>query len=264
MDLGLTGRTAIVTGGSMGIGRAVAVRMAQEGANLVLCARREQQLADAVSEIESRGGMAMGVSCDVTDPSAPSTVLERANARFGPVSILVNNAGLATPQKLLATTDADWAAGMDLNFLSAVRFTRACLPSMIDGAWGRIINVSSTTAKLADPYHPIYGAAKAALINFSKTVSITFATEGVRCNCVLPGITRTAMVEANLDSAVAATGSTPAELLSRMLDKAPIPVGRIAEPVEIADAIVFLASINADWITGVTLPIDGGTIPVVG
>lgn len=264
MDLGLSRRTALVTGASQGIGRAVALRLAQEGANVVVCARRRDLLLELVSEIEASGGSALAVECDVTDQSAPALVLRHATNSFGPVQILVNNAGLATPKKLLDTTDADWQAGIELNLLSAVRFTRACLPSMVADHWGRIVNVASTTAKLADPYHAIYGAAKAGLVNFSKTVSVAFAADGVRCNCVLPGITRTEMVEANLASAVERTGRDPEELMARMLDKAPIPVGRIAEPAEIADAIAFLASANAEWITGVTLPLDGGTIPVAG
>lgn len=264
MDLGLSKRTALVTGASQGIGRAVALRLAQEGANVVVCARRAAPLRDLVSEIDAAGGLALAVQCDVTDPSVPTSVLRQATDRFGQVDILVNNAGLANPKKLLDTTDEDWQTGIELNLLSAVRFTRACLPSMVANRWGRIINVSSTMAKLADPYHAIYGAAKAGVVNFSKTVSVAFAADGVRCNCVLPGITRTEMVEANLSSAVARTGRDPDELMARMLEKAPIPIGRIGEPAEIADAIVFLASANAEWITGVTLPLDGGTIPVVG
>jgi 3-oxoacyl-[acyl-carrier protein] reductase len=264
MNLGLKDRTALITGASQGIGRAVAERLADEGAQVVLCARREGPLREAVAAIEASGGAAVGVACDVTDPTAPVAALEQARQRFGTVDILVNNAGLATPKKLLETTDADWIAGLDLNLLSTVRFTRACLPAMVEKQWGRIINVGSTTAKLADPYHPIYGAAKAAMINFSKTVSVGFATDGVRCNCVLPGITRTEMVDVNLASATAATGRAAEDLMARMLERAPIPIGRIAKPAEIADAIVFLASDNAGWITGVTLPLDGGTIPVTG
>lgn len=262
MDLGLKGRTALVTGASQGIGRAVSLRYAAEGVRVVLCARREAPLQELAAAIKADGGTAIAVPCDVTDPDAPARVLEAAAESFGLVDVLVNNAGIATPAKLLATTEADWQAGMDLNFLSAVRFTRACLPAMVDAGRGSIVHVSSTTAKIADPYYAIYGAAKAALISFSKTVSISFATDGIRSNCVLPGITRSEMVEANFASAREATGATPEEVMERTLKKARIPVGRIAEPEEIADAIVFLTSPNADWITGIAMPLDGGTIPV--
>ncbi len=264
MDLGLQGRTALVTGASQGIGRAVALRLAREGAGVVVCARGASRLLEVATAIEAAGGAALAVPCDVTDPTAPVAVLEQATERFGRIDILVNNAGLAKPQKFLDVSDEDWQSGLELNLLSAVRFTRACLPSMIEQHWGRIVNVASTTAKVVDPYHAVYGAAKAGLVNFSKTISTAFATDGVRCNCVLPGITRTEMVAANLASAGERTGRTEDELMAAMLRKAPIPVGRIAEPNEIADAIVFLASSNAEWITGVALPLDGGSIPVAG
>jgi 3-oxoacyl-[acyl-carrier protein] reductase len=264
VDLGLQGRTALVTAASQGIGRAVALRLTQEGAGVVLCARRESVLHEVAAEIEAAGGAALAIACDVTDHAAPATVLQQAAARFDRIDILINNAGLATPRKFLETSDEDWQSGLEINLLSAVRFTRACLPSMIAEGWGRIVNVSSTTAKVVDPYQAIYGAGKAALVNFSKTISTAFAPDGVRCNCVLPGITRTEMIEANLANSAERTGRSPEDLMARMLQKAPIPIGRIGEPDEIADAIVFLASTNAEWITGVTLPLDGGTIPVAG
>jgi len=264
VDLQLTGRTALVTGASRGIGRAIALRLAREGARVVLCARSEDALRQLASEIEALGGGAIAAPCDVTDPEAPARVLGQVTDSAWQVDILVNNAGLAEPKKLLRTTDADWEAGLALNLLSAVRFTRAFLPPMIDQKWGRVINVSSTTAKLADPYYPIYGAAKAALISFSKTVAVSFAADGVCCNSILPGITRTELVEENIAKAMKATGASAEEVMARTLRKAPIPAGRIGEPEEIADAVAFLASARADWITGVSLPVDGGTIPVAG
>jgi NAD(P)-dependent dehydrogenase (short-subunit alcohol dehydrogenase family) len=264
VDLGLKDRTALVTGASQGIGRAVALRLAQEGVRVVLCARRESPLRELAAEIEAAGGAALAVPCDATDHAAPAGVLRQALERFDRIDILVNNVGLAAPRKFLETSDEDWQTGLEINLLSAVRFTRACLPSMIDQRWGRIVNVSSITAKLVDPYQVVYGAGKAALVNFSKTISTAYAAEGICCNCVLPGITRTEMVEANLASSAKRTGRSPEDLMARMLQKAPIPIGRIAESDEIADAIVFLLSSNAGWITGVTLPLDGGTIPVAG
>ena len=220
--------------------------------------------AELASEIETLGVGALTAPCDVTDPRAPGRVLDQVTRNSWQVDILVNNAGLAKPKKLLHTTDADWEAGLEINLLSAVRFTRVFLPPMIDRKWGRVINVSSTTAKLADPYYPIYGAAKAALLSFSKTVAASFAADGVSCNCVLPGITRTELVEENIAKAMEATGASAEEVMTRTLLKAPIPAGRLGQPEEIADAVTFLASARADWITGVSLPVDGGTIPVVG
>jgi 3-oxoacyl-[acyl-carrier protein] reductase len=264
VDLELSGHTALVTGASRGIGRAIALRLAGEGARVVVCARREDALRDLVCEIQAGGGAALAAPCDVTDHEAAARVLDQAANDSWRVDILVNNAGLAEPKRLLKTTDADWQAGLEINLLSAVRFTRAFVPAMVESAWGRVINVSSTTAKLADPYYAIYGAAKAALISFSKTVAVSFASDGVTCNCVLPGITRTELVQENIANAMAATGASAEEVMERTLRKAPIPVGRLGEPEEIAAAVAFLASARANWITGVSLPIDGGTIPVVG
>lgn len=264
MDLGLTGKTALVTGASEGIGRTIALRFAEEGANVVACARRDGPLGELVGEIEAAGGAAVAVACDVTDPEAPAAALAAAEQRFPGVDVLVNNAGRATPRKFLSTTEEEWSEGMELNFMSAVRFSRACLPGMVDRKWGRIVNVSSTTAKLADPYYAIYGAGKAAMLNFTKTIAAAFAAEGVSCNAILPGITMTPLIEENVRTAGEKTGRTPEEVMERMLEKWPIPAGRFGDPTEIADLVMFLCSGRADWITGVSLPIDGGTIPVVG
>lgn len=264
MDLELKGRTVLVTGGSLGIGKAIALRFAREGSNLVLCARDPGRLAQARREVEQLGAAVVTVACDVTEPDSPGRVLEVACERFSTVDVLINNAGTARPVELLDTTDADWRELFELNFFSAVRFTKACLPSMIEQDWGRIVNVASTTAKLAEAAHPIYGATKAAMLSLSKTVSSSFAGNGIRCNAVLPGITYTELVEGNIAAAIQARGITREEVIAGAMRRWPVPMGRFGQPEEVADAVAFLASARADWITGVSLPIDGGTIPVVG
>jgi NAD(P)-dependent dehydrogenase (short-subunit alcohol dehydrogenase family) len=264
MELGLADRVALITGASKGIGRAIALRLAREGADLVLCARQQEPLAELAVEIEKLGRRVVAVPCDVTNPASPGQVLEQARREFPGIDLLINNAGASVPKKLLSTTDADWLEGLELNLLSAVRFTRSCIPRMQEQRWGRIVNIASTTAKLADPYFPIYGAAKAALLNFSKAVSVGFAADGIRCNAVLPGITRTELVEQNIENAAAASGASADVVMERMLRKWPIAIGRIGEPAEVADAVAFLCSVQADWITGVALPVDGGTIPIGG
>jgi 3-oxoacyl-[acyl-carrier protein] reductase len=264
MDLELKGRTVLVTGGSLGIGKAIARRFAQEGANLVLCARNEERLLELQRELEAAGTATVVVACDVTDVDAPATVLEAARTRFDGVDVLINNAGTAKAIELLDTTEADWHDLFELNFFSTVRFTKACLPWMSGQGWGRIVNIASTTAKLAESGHPIYGATKAAMLSFSKTVSTSFASSGIRCNAVLPGITYTELVEGNIAAAIESRGMTREEIIAGAMKRWPVPTGRFGQPEEVADAVAFLASPRADWITGVSLPIDGGTIPVVG
>jgi 3-oxoacyl-[acyl-carrier protein] reductase len=264
MDLELKGRTVLVTGGSLGIGKAIALRFAREGSNLVLCARNQERLLQAQGELEDLGAAVLTVACDVTEPESAALVVEAARERFSTIDVLINNAGTAKPVELLDTTDADWHELFELNFFSTVRFTKACLPVMIDQGWGRIVNIASTTAKLAEAGHPIYGATKAAMLSFSKTVSTSFAKDGIRCNAVLPGITYTELVEGNIAAAIEARGVTREEVIAGAMKRWPVPTGRFGEPEEVADAVAFLASPRADWITGVSLPIDGGTIPVVG
>jgi 3-oxoacyl-[acyl-carrier protein] reductase len=262
VDLGLTGRVALITGASRGIGRATARRMAAEGASVVLCARGREDLDSTVREIISAGGKALGLAVDVTVSDAAPRAVDATMAKFGRLDILVNNAGAANPEKLLRTSSQDWQAGFEINFFSAVRFSLACIPRMQTGHGGRIVSVASTSARVPDPHFPVYSAAKAALVSFSKMMATSLAADGIRSNCVIPGITMTEMVAANIATAVAATGNDAQTVMERMLAKAPIPAGRLGTPEEVAAAICFLASDAASWITGTCLAVDGGTIPV--
>jgi NAD(P)-dependent dehydrogenase (short-subunit alcohol dehydrogenase family) len=157
-----------------------------------------------------------------------------------------HNACGAAPGKLINSTDGDWITGLELNLISAVRFTPAALPAKHDRRWGRIMNVSPTAARLADSDFPIYRAATAALVNFLRTVATAHASDGVRCSCVLPGITRAELIEESLGGASA----SPAALTDGTVARWRIPVARPGETREIADAIAFVASAKADWITG--------------
>jgi 3-oxoacyl-[acyl-carrier protein] reductase len=262
VHLGLSGRVALITGASRGIGRATARLLAAEGASIVLCARGREDLDSAVQEIVSAGGNALGLAADVTEINAASQAVDAAMAQFGRLDILVNNAGAADPKKLLRTTSQDWQAGFEINFFSAVRFSLACIPRMQAGEGGRIVSVASTSARVPDRYFPIYSAAKAALVSFSKMMATSFAADGISSNCVIPGITMTEMVAANIEAAMAGTGTDAQTVMERMLAKAPIPAGRLGTPEEVAAAICFLASDAASWITGACLSVDGGTIPV--
>jgi 3-oxoacyl-[acyl-carrier protein] reductase len=156
--------------------------------------------------------------------------------------------------------DEAWERAYRLNVVSAVRLTRAALPGMRERRWGRIVNVSSYTARVPEPFCGPYAAATAALLNLTRTLSRTYAAEGVVTNCVLPGLTRTDGVAAGFAGAVAATGRTQEDLLGAMLRRAPIDVGRPGEAAEVAAAIAFLCSEQAAWISGTGLLVDGGTV----
>ena len=172
----------------------------------------------------------------------------------------MNNVGGNVPRKLLALTADDWQQGFEQNFFSAVRLALACVPGMRAQRWGRIINIASTSAREPDPYFGPYAAAKAALVNFSKNLSMAFAPDGVLSNAVLPGVTMTDAIAVNAGAAAERMGVSSAEVMERMMAAKPVDIGRFGEPSEISAAVVFLASERASWITGACFVVDGGTL----
>jgi 3-oxoacyl-[acyl-carrier protein] reductase len=259
MNLGLSDRVAIVTGASSGIGRGIAAALADEGCRVILCARSEDALRAALDDLpaESSGRIVVG---DVRDPSTSERLVATASSEFGRLDILVNNAGLADPKRLQVLTDADWVESFDVNFFAAVRLSAACVPVMRAAGWGRIVNVASTFGREPDPWFAPYSAAKAALINLTKTYGRVLAPEGILTSCVVPGITKTELVVRNTANAAAAAAVDAEEIERRMLAKDPIPVGRFARVDEVAAAVVFLASERASMITGSGLVVDGGSL----
>jgi 3-oxoacyl-[acyl-carrier protein] reductase len=263
MDLGIAERTAVVTGASRGIGRAVAEALAAEGAAVVLTARGKADLDVAVGALEGAGCDVVGVVGDVCDPATTEAVLEAATAiRPGSgIDILVNNAGSDTghlPIDRLA--DSDWEEAYRINVVSAVRLTVGALPHMREQGWGRIVNVASYTARVPEPFCGPYAAAKAALVNVTRNLSRSYGSAGICANCILPGLVDTEGTRAGFDDAAAASGRAHEELLARMLERAPIDVGRMGGADEVAAAVAFLCSEQAAWITGAALAVDGGTI----
>ena len=260
MDLGLSGKVAIVTGASQGIGRAIAQALAAEGADLLLTARRQEQLETVAAEVAKAGVQAHVHAADVTDPATAAAITSTALDRFGRIDVVVNNAGKGSPKPLLELTDEDWQHSFDLNFMSAVRLSLAAIPHMRERHAGRIVNVSSRAGREPDPYFAPYAAAKAAMINFTKALSNAFAGDGVLTNCVVPGLVRTPAIDDAARRSSEATGKSVEEVMELSIKKRGIPIGRIGEPEEIAALVTFLASDRASWITGSTFTIDGGTI----
>jgi len=257
----LAGRIAVVTGASKGIGRAIALELADAGASLVLNARGREALDSVAGEIQARGRPVETVVADVATPAGCAVVFAGVQARFGRVDILVNNAGKGAPKPILEQTDADWLASLELNLLSAVRLARACVPMMRAQGGGRIINISSRVGRQPDPYFAPYAAAKAALINFTKSLANAFSKDGVLSNCVVPGLVRTEAVEEAAAESARASGKTVDEVFAATLAKRPIPIGRMGEPADVAGLVVFLAGPRASWITGSTFTVDGGIVP---
>lgn len=261
MDLGIAGRVALVTGASRGIGRAVAEALGAEGARIVLTARGPEGLDTVVSVLRDQGVDAVGVAGDVCDPATTATIVSTATDTFGGVDIVVNNAG-SEPGHLPfdRLSDADWEDTYRLNVVSAVRLTVAAMPHMRERRWGRVVNVASYTARVPEPFCAPYAASKAALVNVTRNLSRAYAGDGVCANCVLPGLTDTEGVRSGFDEASAATGRSFDQLLARMLERAPIDVGRLGTSEEVAAAVTFLCSERAGWISGAALTVDGGTV----
>jgi 3-oxoacyl-[acyl-carrier protein] reductase len=245
VDLGLAGRVCLVTGSTAGIGLEVAKRLAAEGALVVTSGRRD----DGPGELH--------VAADLTERAAPDRVVSAAVERFGRIDGLVNNAGGTEIRKLAELTDDDWQRSFELNLMTAVRTTRAALPHMRPGA--AIVNVSSTAAKRPSLGMPDYSVLKAALLSYSRLVADLHAADGIRCNAVTPGPTATgAWLGAG---GLAEQQGDRDEVLAKVA--AGRPLGRLAEPVEIADVIVFLLSARAAYVTGAAWSVDGGTVPII-
>ncbi len=260
MDLGIEGRVALVTGGSQGIGREIALVLAREGADLLLCARRAARLEAAAGGVRALGRRVEIVPADVSTVEGASLVAQTALDRYGRVDILVNNAGKGSPKPMLELTEDDWRDSLELNLMSAVRLSLACVPHMQQRQWGRIVNVSSRVAREPDPYFAPYAAAKAALINFSKNLANEFSKDGVLTNCVVPGLVRGEGVEQAARRSAAATGKTVDEVYEATLAKRPIPAGRIGEPRDVAGLVALLVSEYGSWITGGCFTVDGGIV----
>jgi 3-oxoacyl-[acyl-carrier protein] reductase len=265
MDLGLAGKTCIVTGASRGIGRETAGQLCAAGASVLLVARNEADLNDAASKSAKRGGESEAFACDVTDLDAGDRMLAAANARFGPVDVLVNNAGTARWRDLDDVPDEDWQAAWEVNVMAPLRATRAVVPAMRERRWGRVVNVSSTAGKRPSRYMPEYSVAKAAQLSLSRLFADRLAGDGVLVNAICPGPTKS---ELWIGAGGLADQSAELSDLSgadEALAKAGAgrPIGRLAEVEEIAAAIVFLCSERASYVAGAAWSVDGGTVPVI-
>jgi 3-oxoacyl-[acyl-carrier protein] reductase len=255
LDLGLQDRVCVVTGSTAGIGLETARLLAQEGARVVTCGRREG----------SPGvGEAVHVAADLASPEAPRELVARAEAELGPVDVLVNNVGVAYQVGFDELSEDDWGDMWQLNVMSYVRTVNAVLPAMRDRGSGRIVNVSSTAGKRPSTGMPNYSVTKAAVLSLSRLVADLYAKDGILCNAVTPGPTASPawLADGGLaDQAAKRSGKSRDEALADVAKGRPL--GRLAEAEEIAAVIVFLCSDRANYVTGAAWSVDGGTVPII-
>jgi 3-oxoacyl-[acyl-carrier protein] reductase len=263
VNLGLKDKTALVTGGSKGIGKAIAVAFAKEGTNVVICGRGEEALKEAAAEIEKLGGNVLAVQADLTKQSDVEHLVSSAIDRFKSIDILVNNAGIASGFDDFETLDIEaWQHIFDVNVFGTVRVTKAVIPFMKKAGFGRIINISSESGLQPDSFMPHYNASKAAIINFSKSLSKAYAAQGILVNTVSPAFIMTPMLENLLKDNAKQMNITYEEATQQFLkeNRPHVEVKRPGTVDEAASAVVYLASEQASFINGVNLRVDGGSV----
>ncbi|NIH84037.1 SDR family NAD(P)-dependent oxidoreductase [Amycolatopsis granulosa] len=247
------GRVALVTGAGRGIGRAIARRLSAEGCRVALVARSRDQLAETASGCAAPVKM---IPADVTDPDAADRVHTEIERDWGPVEVLVANAGAGHSARLERTTDADWQRMLDLNLTAPFRFVRRAVPPMRAAGWGRIVVVASTAARIGEPYIAAYTASKHGVLGLVRAAAAELARTGVTVNAVCPGYVDTPMTEQTIGTIVATTGRSPGEARETLARKQPI--GRLISPAEVADAVWFC--VGAGAVTGQAIQVDGGTV----
>ena len=244
MQIDLTNKVALVTGSTRGIGREIATVLKGYGARVAVVGREKEKAEAAASEV---GGGAMGFGCDVSDSSAVSQLVSDVEGAFGSLDILVNNAGLTRDNIVMRLKDEDWDAVLDANLRGAFATIRAASKGMMKRRWGRIINISSVVGIIGNKGQANYAASKAGLIGLTKTIAKELASRNILVNAIAPGFIETEMTDA----------MTP-EARKGLIDA--IPLGRLGSPADVAQAVAFLSSDYASYITGQVLVVDGGMV----
>jgi NAD(P)-dependent dehydrogenase (short-subunit alcohol dehydrogenase family) len=260
MDLGLRDRVCVVTGSTGGIGLETARLLVAEGARVVVTGRDSERAEAVRREV----GAALAVVADLGEPGAPEELVGQVAEQVGPVDCLVNNVGVAAQANFLEVSDREWDELWQLNVMSFVRAIRAVVPSMRERGRGVIVNVSSTAAKRPSTSMPHYSVTKAAVLSLSRLVADLYAGDGIRCNAVTPGPTATDawLGEGGLaDQQSRRSGKGRDEVLASV--GAGRPLGRLAQPEEIAAVVAFLCSDRASYVTGAAWSADGGTVPII-
>ena len=243
----LEGRVALVTGASQGIGRACALALAREGASVAVAARNQQKLEELVAEIAAAGGKSAAFVMDVSDEAQVKSAIKSAIGQFGKIDILVNNAGITRDQLVMRMKRADWDAVLNTNLTSAYLCIQQVIGSMLKQRWGRIINITSVFGQMGQAGQANYAASKAGLIGLTMAMAREVASRNITCNAVAPGFIETSM-----------TAVLSEEFKQNAVKS--IPLGRVGLPEDIANAVCFLASEEASYITGHVLNVNGGLL----
>ncbi|MFG1923313.1 SDR family NAD(P)-dependent oxidoreductase [Cryptosporangium sp. NPDC048952] len=241
--MALEGRNAVVTGGGRGLGRSIAVVLAAHGAAVAVWDLNAENAAETVAEIQAAGGKAVAITADVSDSGAVAAAAATSRADLGPVTVLVNNAGISNYVPFAELTENQWDRMIDVNLKSQFLVTQAFLGDMLEAGWGRIVNISSSSAQTGAPSMAHYAASKGGVIGFTKALAIELAATGITVNNVPPGFVDTPLLREGFD--------VP-EVAKRL------PMKRPGRPEDIAHAVAYLASAEASYVTGQTLSVNGG------
>ncbi len=266
MNLHLTNKTAIVTGGSKGIGKGIAEALAAEECNVAICSRHEDELNRAANSLRDNGAKALAVTADLTKDADIQKLVDAAVERFGCIDILINNAGTVGQHGTFEETSVEeWKNLFELNLFAVVKLTQKVLPYMKKQRWGRIINISSENGTQPYPDMIHYNASKAALTNFSKALSKQYASEGILVNTVSPAFIQTPLVDKMMEESAKKQGISKKEMIQQFLDKnrPHIELKRPGKVEEVGPLVAFLCSDKASFIVGANYRIDGGSVAVV-
>ena len=258
MELGLTGRRAIVTGGSKGLGQAIAAELLVEGAAVAICSRHADELEEAAAELRkvaAAGQQLLALPCDVTDPAQVTDFVAAATTTLGGLDILVNNAGGARPGRFATLTDEDWHDDIEVKLFSQIRCIRAALPHLRASTAPRVININALYARYPDPAFLASSVNRASCLNLSKALSIELGAEAILVNSVNVGFVETPQWQ-NIHNRRAP--EMPADEFFGQLAKAEVPLGRFGQPDEVAGLVAFLASDRASYIAGASIDVGGG------
>jgi 3-oxoacyl-[acyl-carrier protein] reductase len=247
MKFDLNGKIAIVTGASQGIGETIAVEMAKSGANVFCLARNKNALDSTINKIISNGDKASAYSCDISDNEQFNNIVTDIFKEYGSIDILVNNAGITNDTLLMRMSDDQWDSVLNINLKGSFTCTRSVIKYMMKKKSGRIINITSIVGLTGNAGQANYAASKAGLIGMTKSIAKEVASRGITANCVAPGWIETAMTKQLSD-----------DVKNKFLSQ--IPTGKIGYPKDIANTVIFLASKEAEYITGQTITVDGGRI----